>query len=216
MNPDKAACAIRAFPRKYARDWAHWRNTYEHWSSDGPDTATVAEFGRILRSWQAARPLPMRRPRNEANHPAPYLDDLLLSAWPYLNVTADLSIRDIDCASTQQIEALHRLWGIFLDLTAEGRATCVGITKSILLLTEGRIGPALDSTVRRSLDITKPTVSSDWIGVLCAVCSDLKLFERRHGIRIESLVPPELAPINVGRVYDMIAGPHDLPKLGGA
>jgi hypothetical protein len=61
-------------------------------------------------------------------------------------------------------DALRGLWGNFTRLTATGEASCVGITKSILLVTDGRIGPAFDSTVRRAFGssgrATAPTGSA--------------------------------------------------------
>jgi hypothetical protein len=47
-----------------------------------------------------------------------------------------------------------------------GEASCVGITKSILLVTDGRIGPAFDSTVRARLRLERPRCSTDWIGAV--------------------------------------------------
>ena len=46
---------------------------------------------------------------------------------------------------------------------ANGTASCVGITKAVMLLTDGRIGPALDSQVRLNLGVAKPINAEEWI-----------------------------------------------------
>ncbi len=209
MSPDEVRQAMLGFSRDYVMDWKHWQRTYNHQMGQTPSHYVVAEFGRILRKWQAARPRPMRRPQNEARHAAPYLDDLVTAAWPHLQTIVNVSVRQMGSVTPDQIDALEQLWDVFRNLTAEGHATCVGITKSVLLLTEGRIGPAFDSSVRQKLDISsRPNDSSTWIYHLCDVGHDIITFETRHGVSIETLLPVEWAPINVGRVYDMIAGPR--------
>jgi hypothetical protein len=206
MSPDEVRVAITQFSKKYKDDWKQWTNRYQ--SSLLPESLIASEFGSVLRKWQAARPRPMRRPRREAIHAPPYLEDLLTEAWPHLKDIGNLSVREINTAAPQQINALLALWDIFRNLTSQGKATCVGITKSVLLLTEGRIGPAFDSTVRYRLRIGQPLNGKAWIEDLCSISDDISLFETRNGVRIESLVPTEWAPINVGRVYDMVAGPR--------
>jgi hypothetical protein len=206
MSPDEVSVAIAHFSRKYKEDWKQWTNLYQ--SSLPPESLIASEFGSVLRKWQAARPRPMRRPRNEAVHAPPHLEDLLTEAWPHLKDLGNLSVREIKTAAPQQIRALLALWDIFRNLTSQGKATCVGITKSVLLLTEGRIGPAFDSTVRHRLRIEQPPNGKTWIEDLCSISDDISLFETRNSMRIESLVPAEWVPINVGRAYDMVAGPR--------
>jgi len=94
------------------------------------------------------------------------------------------------------------------NLTYQGKATCVGITKSVLLLTEGRIGPAFDSTVRYRLRIGEPLNGKTWVDDLCSINDYINSFETRNGVQIEGFVSTEWAPINVGRAYDMVAGPR--------
>jgi hypothetical protein len=206
MSPDEVRAAITQFSTKYKGDWKQWTNKYQ--SSLPPESLIASKFGSILRKWQAARPRPMRRPSSEAVHAPPYLEDLLTEAWPHLKAMGNHSVREIRMATPQQTEALLALWDIFRNLTSQGKATCVGITKSVLLLTEGRIGPAFDSTVRYRLRIGQPSSGKAWIEDLCSISDDISLFETKNSVRIESLVPTEWAPINVGRAYDMVAGPR--------
>jgi hypothetical protein len=123
-------------------------------------------LGHILRRWQATRPQPMRRERAAATHPAPYLEDLFADAQASLGVLGILDLSTFKCRTKSQERALRGLWGNFVRLTATGEASCVGVTKAILLVTDGRIGPAFDSTVRTRLRLERPRYSTDWIGAL--------------------------------------------------
>jgi hypothetical protein len=185
MSPDEVRVAIAQFSKKYKEDWKQWTNGYQ--SSLPPESLIASKFGSILRKWQAARPRPMRRPRSEAVHAPPYLEDLLAEAWPHLEDMGNLSVREIKTAAPQQIKALLALWDIFRNLTSQGKATCVGITKSVLLLTEGRIGPAFDSTVRCRLRIGQPLSGKTWIEDLCLISDDISSFETRNGVRLKVL-----------------------------
>ena len=126
-------------------------------------------FGRILRRWQATRPLAMRRIAREARHEPPVLDDLFESASSptgAIGMLGDLTVLDVASRTYQQDKALRGLWDLFSGLTTTESASCVGISKAVLLLTDGRIGPALDSQVRTWLGISKPKTAAAWIGVL--------------------------------------------------
>ena len=81
------------------------------------------------------------------------------------------------------------------------------ITKAVKLVTGGRIGPALDSEVRKALGIPEPRDGAQWLAVLKAVARDIQVFEATNGCQLEELVEPEWQPVAVGRVYDMIFGP---------
>lgn len=211
MRPDQVIEFLRNHPTRYRHDWEEWRGVYPAVGSRGHGVAAC--FGSILRKWQATRPLPMRRARSEANHSPPFLDDLLEDASAPLLLLQQTSVRAIAGLGPQQKEALDRLWFVFRKLPWRGNASCVGITKAVMLLTEGRIGPAFDSNVRRNLGLPVhlhppvPRSPAAWRECLEAVARDIEAFERMHSVRLEDLVPTEWAPLNVGRVYDMVAGP---------
>jgi hypothetical protein len=85
----------------------------------------------------------------------------------------------------------------------------VGISKAVLLLTEGRVGPAFDSEVRKNLvtgDISSP---ESWITNLGNVIKDVVLFERLNHCSLEEAVPEEYRGVPYGRLYDMVFGPRD-------
>jgi hypothetical protein len=109
--------------------------------------------------------------------------------------------------SSTQTDALNSLWKNFLQLRTTGEATCVGVTKAILLLTDGRIGPAFDSQVRRKLGVARPSNCAEWVKNLEEIGEDLAAFERVNG-PISRAVPAEFAGLAYGRLYDMALGPR--------
>ena len=119
---------------------------------------------------------------------------------------------DLALATPDQINALHGLWATFSKLPQKGSASCVGITKAIMLLTNGRIGPAFDSIVRKKLGLKDHLRSSEeWIGVLRGISEDILAFEKLHG-RLADIVPDQFAGYQVGRLYDMVLGPGTSPS----
>jgi len=198
MTPDEVRAALDRFSASYVLDWQAWLAA--------PRKARPRRFGEILRSWQATRPRAMRRLRSEAQHEPPYLDDLLESAREVIDVLGDLDVRIVGQKTRQQDEALNSLWDTFSRLTTTELASCVGITKAVLLLTDGRIGPALDSIVRTKIKVDRPRTCGAWFEILEAVGEDIAAFESEHGL-LNTVVQPRFAHLAYGRLYDMIFGP---------
>jgi hypothetical protein len=199
MTPAQVSEAVSGFALTYAKDWESWLAV--------PAPQRPVMLGQILRRWQATRPQPMRRERAAATHPAPYLEDLFADAQVSVASLGALDLSTIRHRTDAQERSLRGLWGNFTRLTATGEASCVGITKSILLVTDGRIGPAFDSTVRTRLRLERPLYSADWIGALDLIADDLAAFESRHGPLAEA-VPKRFLHLAVGRLYDMALGPR--------
>jgi hypothetical protein len=198
-TPSQLRAEVDGFAARYVQDWENWLNV----GSAGRPML----FGRILRKWQATRPLPMRRLREETQHGAPFLDDLLEAAAKPLRVVAGCSVLTITERTPEQTEAFQALWAVFSRLPLSGAASCVGITKALLLLTEGRIGPALDSRVRGKLGVGRPANCSEWLRILQEVAEDIAAFEHLHG-PIANVVPVRFAKLPLGRLYDMALGPR--------
>jgi hypothetical protein len=198
MTPDEVRDALARFRPEYVTDWTEWVATHK---SDRPAT-----LGLILRRWQATRPHPMRRTRSEGRHAAPYLEDLLASAAGPVEALRPLGLSWINLRSAEQTRALRDLWAVFAGLTVTGSASCVGISKAVMLVTYGQIGPALDSQVRGRLRIRPPLDSDQWIDVLEEVGADIRAFEMLHGT-LRRVAPPKYASLADGRLYDMIFGP---------
>jgi hypothetical protein len=153
----------------------------------------------------------MRRLRREAEHERPYLDDLLDQARRPLSALSGLSIQTIRQKTPAHDEAFEELWTIFSQLPTSGVSTCVGISKAVLLLTEGEIGPAFDSRVRGYLGIARPEMSREWIQTLEKISDDIAAFELAHGPLPEA-VPERFAQLAYGRLYDMVLGPRQDPS----
>jgi hypothetical protein len=205
MSPEAVKEKLRGFSESYARDWEDWLRVAE--------SNRVSKFALILRKWQATRPLPMRRPKAEAKHGPPHVEDLLEQARGHMGTLGDLSLADVALATPAQIAALHGLWTVFESLSEKKTASCVGITKAILLLTIGRIGPAFDSTVRKKLGLKDHLSSSEeWVRILAGIGEDILAFEKRHGAKFADVVPVRFSQYNVGRLYDMLLGPGTTPS----
>jgi hypothetical protein len=198
-TPRQVRSAVAAFSPQYAKDWDGWV---------GADRNARPElFGRILRKWQATRPAAMRRLRAEADHSPPFLDDLLESAAEPVRALGDLTVLTIAQRTREQEEAFKRLWRIFSRLPTSRDASCVGITKAVLLLTDGRIGPAFDSKVRSKLGVSSPTTCREWLRILEDVGEDIAAFESSHG-RLKDAVHTRFSQLAYGRIYDMALGPR--------
>jgi hypothetical protein len=198
MTPSDVRVAVDGFSPTYAADWETWLNA--------PLKARPELFGRTLRKWQATRPREMRRLRSEANHGAPFLEDLLELATEPIRVLVDLDVMTVGQRTRQQDEALNGLWRTFSQLTTTELASCVGITKAVLLLTDGRIGPAFDSNVQKRL--SRPETCDAWVRLLEEIGEDIAVFESAHG-PLAQVVPSRFAQVGYGRLFDMILGPRE-------
>ncbi len=211
MSPRKLAQAVGGFRQTYAADWERWLNT--------PSSDRVNMFASILRKWQATRPLKLRSTLREAEreqakhgqaqHQAPFLDDLIQCARPHLALIEGITLTSIHSIRPPQQNAFHHLWTILTQLPVTAQASCVGISKAVLLLTNGRIGPAMDSTVKRRLRIDRIDSSSDWLAVLTEIGSDVRSFEQKWGVQISEAVPPRYRHLEVGGLCDMVLGPRE-------
>ena len=190
---------MNGFAGRNVEDWEAWLAAHRD--------ARPELFGRILRRWQATRPLAMRRLKAETQHGAPFLDDLLELAAEPVSVLGELTVLMVAQRTPQQDKALTALWDIFSRLPTAGLASCVGITKAVLLLTDGRIGPAFDSQVRTRLGVGRPATCRDWIQILQDIGEDIVMFESTHG-PLTKAVPSRFAHLAYGRLYDMALGPR--------
>lgn len=201
MTPTEVAEAVGGFSQEYVDHWQRWLDT--------PSQKRVTEFASILRKWQAVRPEKLRSTREVAKHDPPFLDDLIDWAQPHLGVVEGITLASIHRTGPPQRQALRELWSIFRQLPESGSATCVGISKAILLLTDGRIGPAFDSNVRTQLSIDRIDSPKEWVAVLAEIGSDVRSFEQKWGVPISEAVPPQFRHLEVGRLYDMALGPRE-------
>ncbi len=200
-TPEQVALELSGFSEGYVRDWEQWIGGYEN--------DRISLFATILRRWQATRPKQMRRPKRDATHEPPYMDDLIALADSHLTLISHIDVGEFKELTSPQVEALRRLWSIFSSLPIAGSASCVGISKAVMLLTQGRIGPAFDSVVRKNLSLKRNLATADeWIDALRAVGDDINAFEARFDTKLARVVPERFATYHVGRLYDMVLGPR--------
>lgn len=198
-TPEQVRQDVAGFARRYVQDWTRWLAA--------PKLDRPQMFGEILRRWQATRPLPMRRLHREALHGSPFLEELLAASGALVTALGTLDLRTIANRNESQTHALSALWQTFSQLPAAGSASCVGISKAVLLVTYGAIGPAFDSQVRRKLRIGRIDTFQTWVATLEEIADDLRAFEMLHGSLVEA-VPQEFAQLACGRLYDMVLGPR--------
>jgi hypothetical protein len=197
---------LNRFDKSYISDWNEWINSYGH------DNEMAYIFGTILRRWQACRPNSMRRSENENDHEPPYLEHLLHRSSAFVDNLVAFDLRNINTFSDNSEYSLKQLWNIFSDLSyrgtaRNGKAGVVGISKAVLLLTKGRVGPAFDSKVRHNLNINAIDNSQQWIKALKYVSEDIILFERKNNCSIYDATPDIFSTLEAGRIYDMALGP---------
>jgi hypothetical protein len=187
------------------------RHSLERVDGSGAEQKVIT-FGKTLRSWNACRPNSMRRSRGEGTHAPPFLEDLVQEAEPYIHALRQFDICRPSSFTRDATAALRCLWETFLHLSYAGRARnglagVVGISKAVLLLTKGRVGPAFDSEVRGQLGIETPARADDWLDALRIVQQDIEIFEARNHTSLRIAAGRPFENCFAGRIYDMALGP---------
>ena len=162
-SPSQVRELMLAFDNRYKRDWELWMSTAWGASLGSPEAAR--HFAGVLRKWQAVRSgvrgRTVRPCRSSTNHSAGlFVDDLLMEAQPFVAELGRATLRDATRFSATQSRALKHLWDIFRSIPTKGEARAAGITKAVKLVTGGRIGPALDQTVRDILISPNPLMQT--------------------------------------------------------
>jgi hypothetical protein len=198
LTPDQVTARIRAFSSSYRLDWRNWTNALTH----GLESASTMQlFEDVLKKWNSCRKRGGVRQGlalliNNANGPLTELGNTDLRALR----------RPSDC----QRAAIRHLWDLIQPcLCLTKPASEVGISKAIMLLTRGRIGPALDESVRTEFNLPRIDDAGTLLAVYGAIAEDLAGFEDEHG-QIDKCFPAEWngAIPAIGRIVDMIAGPR--------
>jgi hypothetical protein len=194
---------IKRFNVRYVKDWDCWL----HVSRDcdfqvvGIPFLVASEFRRIMWKWRACRPKPYRS--------ATDLQSTLDSATEPLKRMGSADLRSLQAPSGVLTDAICGLWRIFEDgLCSKGKATEVVVSKAILLVTKGRIGPAFDSNVKTALNAWYVKDCGTYIKALGEIASQLAGFEDREGTTLDDLAKQAGRPADVGRALDMVLGPR--------
>ncbi|MBZ5569579.1 MAG: hypothetical protein LAN64_17265 [Acidobacteriia bacterium] len=188
---------------RYVKDWSAWVHASEGCDFQAaPIPVKVAvEFKRIMGKWQACRPKSLRC--------ATELQRTLDSATEPLGLMGSANLRSFQAPGELLTDTICSLWQIFESgLCLNGKATEVGVSKAILLVTKGRIGPAFDSNVKKRLKALYVTDCKTYIKALAAIASELVGFEARELTTLDGLAEKAGRPADVGRAVDMVLGPR--------
>lgn len=193
---------INCFRQIYVQHWDEWRQALQAKQN------VASTFGKILRRWQACRPNTMRRTQQEAQHSPPFLENLLLQSNQHIQALQKFDIRRQASLNWEAHRALELLWNILQDLCyGPAQKGVVAISKAVLLLTEGRVGPASDSNVQRVF--FKPINAQHWFDALKRVSEDIMKFGFANQCTLQQATPHAFADLHTGRIYDMALGPRD-------
>lgn len=195
---EKVANLIQGFSIRYVTDLKNFATTTEHYGLISPQTAK--QLCRLIGKWHGCRPSPVSK------NLLPLLTDLDAD----LKAIATIDLRSILRASSNEMEAISQIWSSLMNQICDNKPQSeVAASKAMLILTNGRLGPALDSNARKSLRLPRIQSSGDYLAFLLAISEDVAAFEKANSpILLEDLVPKEWCPVLVGRAYDMAIGPR--------
>jgi hypothetical protein len=194
---------IEAFNLRYVQDWRDWMRVSASCDCRAPAIGVeiAQEFKRIMGKWQACRPKTLRSVAE--------LQRTLASSAGPLALLGSADLRSFQTPDETLTGAVYSMWHVFEDgLCVQGQPTEVGVTKAILLVTNGRLGPAFDSNVKMKLNARYVTGPRTYLNALATVAGELAAFEAREQRSIEDLAAEAGRPAEVGRVVDMVLGPR--------
>ena len=189
---------IQGFSSDYCYDLHFFTKITEKYGTFSPQSAEA--LSQLLNKWTACRPSRTNKD----------LLPLLIDLNSDLKTISNLDLRNIRQVSLNEKEAIDRIWlKLFNRICIPKKLTGVAPSKAILILTNGRLGPALDSKTRKTLGLQDIVSSVQYLTILSAVSEDIAAFENANSpILLEELVPEEWKPVFVGRAYDMAVGPR--------
>lgn len=198
QSPRQIVGRLQTFDASYRRDWQSWIAVTRR---EITSVIAAKQFEDTLRRWNACRK--RGGVRNE-------MTGLIQAAVPHLNSLTRSDLRSFSDPSREQKFAVRELWSLLESgICLSKSASEVGISKGIMLLTRGRIGPAFDSSVRETFRFGRITSPDGLLLAYHAVADDLLRFEKLNRLRLEDLLPKGWGSIAVGRIVDMIAGPRE-------
>jgi hypothetical protein len=205
LSLPQACDGIRRFKRQYVREWKVWLEVSA--CLDVPGTRFIPDgvseqFGKLLWSWRACG-------RSQRPRCAEELSKTLHKSLSFTQGLIGSDLRSLASPPDSLRVLIEGLWYVFRGGICKDIAWEVAISKSILLTTRGRIGPAFDSNVQSRLGIHSILDADSFVSTVSCVARQLAVFEEHHHIRIESLVPVDAGAVAVGRAVDMLLGPKE-------
>ena len=198
-NEEEIRTLFCGFSQRYLKDIHYFKKTTDKFGLISPQSAM--DLSLLLKKWTACRPSSVN------TDILPLLKELEAD----LTTISDLDLRNIRGASPNEKEALTRIWSKLINgLCVPKKLSGVAPSKAILILTNGRLGPALDSHARAVLGLPEIVSVVEYFTIMYAISEDIAAFEEAHPpILIETLISEEWQPVFVGRAYDMAVGPRE-------
>jgi hypothetical protein len=198
-SADQYRQALENFRKRYVEDWKAWLDCGDKGIND-----KLKQFLEILKGWGICR----------CNLPGGVTAEFNEHKFSNLNGICG-KLQDYDLRSFSGDKRVEEcVWNIWSEL--EGICTNKSInimiaSKATMLLTNGSIGPAFDSTVMKRLGYTNNYKKDfdQWIKLLRTVAEDMLQFEKNIGNNIEQITPAPFNIIKLGRLYDMALGPRE-------
>lgn len=196
---EEVRAIIEGFSLRYVKDLQDFATITKQCGIISSQSAN--DLSRLLRKWKACRPSSARKD----------ILPLLTELNTDLTIISTIDLRNIRQASSNEREAIGRIWSTLINHICDKRKlTEVAPSKAILILTNGRLGPALDSNARTVLKLPRIWSSDEYLTLLLAISEDIAAFEKVNTpILLEELAPKEWQPVFVGRAYDMAVGPRE-------
>jgi hypothetical protein len=199
---DQYSHALKNFREKYVKNWDAWlARPRPELNRDGRRNIFIS----TLKAWGICRCPEGGGIKHDFN-----LDSFSgLEKISALLINYDLrSFTKTDDVVVQ----LKNLWIGLNGICENKQVNMLIASKATMLLTDGAIGPAFDSSVMATIWGIKYS-SYDrsfgkWINLLSEVSKDIKDFEGRIGMRMEDAAPKGFRNVKVGRLYDMAFGPR--------
>lgn len=194
LTAQAALTKIESFSAKYAKHWNEWLEVSEgrDFRAGSTSIRITRKFKKIMGSWQACRPKPLRNTTD--------LQSTLDSITAPLVLMGSADLRCFETPAQGVIDGIRGLWQVFEQGLCVGKARVVGVTKAILLVTKGRIGPAFDSNVKKSWYVRD---CDSYLTALGEIARELAAFEAREG-NLEEVAAKAEKPAAVGRAVDMV------------
>ncbi|MHB8808293.1 MAG: hypothetical protein ACYC59_12055 [Anaerolineaceae bacterium] len=201
-SADQYSQALKNFREKYVKNWDVWlARPLSELNRDGRRNI----FINTLKAWGICR----------CPEGGGIKHDFSLDSFSRLEkISAQLLNYDLRSFTKTDdvVVQLRDLWIGLNGICEKKQVNMLIASKAIMLLTDGAIGPAFDSSVMRTIWGIKYSSYDrsfgNWINLLSEVSKDIQDFEVRIVVRMEDAAPKVFVNVKVGRLYDMAFGPR--------
>ncbi len=147
---------IQNFSSRYIQDVKNFSNIASEYGLISPEASE--NLIRLLKKWQACRPSSVQED----------VLSILKSIHEDYKTIELIDLRNICYATPKEIAAISRIWSILVGKICSNRTIAeVAASKTFLIITNGRIGPALDSNARIVMNLPRIQTSEDYISLYC-------------------------------------------------